>query len=153
MSFVIDKSVEIAAPASVVWEVITDLGAYPQWNPFCVECRSTLKPGEAIDMKVKLFGKPQSQREWIKENVAGKRLVYSMKPVPLGALSSRRAHELKSIGNERTRYRSHFQLQGWLMPVVRGLMGARLETGFAGMTDGIRLRAEGLWAQRRAAAA
>ncbi len=149
MSFIIDKTIEINAPAGIVWEVITDLAAYPQWNPFCVECSSTLKPGDPIDMRVKLFAKPQKQREWMKEHVPGQRLAYSMKPAPAGALSSRRSHEVKSIGNERTRYRSHFELRGWLLPLVRGLLGAKLETGFAGMTDGIRQRAESLWAQRR----
>jgi hypothetical protein len=153
MNFSIDKTIEIDAPAGVVWEVITDLAAYPQWNPFCVECRSTLKPGDPIDMRVRLYARPQKQREWIKEHVPGRLLAYSMKPVPAGALSSRRSHELKAIGKERTRYRSHFVLRGWLLPLVRGLMGARLEQGFAGMTDGIRQRAEALWAQRRPSAA
>jgi hypothetical protein len=148
MSFIIDSSVEIQAPASLVWEVITDLTAYPQWNPFVVECRSTLKPGDAIDMRVKLFAKPQKQREWMKEHVPGRRLAYNMKPAPVGALSSGRSHEIKAIGKDRTRYHSHFELRGWLVPVVRGLMGRQLETGFAGMTDGIRQRAESLWAQR-----
>lgn len=148
MSFIIDKTIEIQAPASIVWEVITDLGAYPQWNPFCVECSSTLKPGDPIDMRVKLFARPQRQREWMQEHVPGRRLSYSMKPVPMGALSSGRSHEVKSIGKDRTRYCSHFELRGWMLPLVRGLMGSRLQAGFAGMTDGIRHRAESLWAQR-----
>ena len=149
MNFVIDKTVEIRAPASVVWEVITDLAAYPQWNPFVVECHSTMKPGDAIDMRVQLFAKPQKQREWMREHVPGRRLSYNMKPAPLGALASARSHEVKAIGGERTRYQSHFELRGWLLPMVRGIMGAKLETGFAGMTEGIRQRAESLWAQRQ----
>ena len=120
MKFTIDKTVDIDAPASIVWEVITDLAAYPQWNPFCVECESTLKPGDPIDMRVKLAGRPQKQREWMKEHIPGKRLAYAMKPVPAGALSSGRSHEVKSIGHDRTRYQSHFELRGWMMPLVRG---------------------------------
>jgi hypothetical protein len=153
MSFKIDATVEIDAPASVVWEVITDLSAYPQWNPFVIECRSTLKPGDAIDMQVKLMAKPQKQREWMKQHVPGKLLAYAMKPVPLGALSSDRSHEVEAIDPERTRYRSHFELRGWLMPLTRAMLGARLEAGFAGMTQGIRQRAESLSAQRRRAQA
>ena len=149
MKFTIDKTVDIDAPASIVWEVITDLAAYPQWNPFCVECQSTLKPGDPIDMRVKLAGRPQKQREWMKEHIPGKRLAYAMKPVPAGALNSGRSHEVKSIGHDRTRYQSHFELRGWMMPLVRGLLGRRLQHGFAGMTAGIQQRAEQLWAQRR----
>ncbi|WP_428311539.1 SRPBCC family protein [Hydrocarboniphaga sp.] len=151
MSFVIDKSIEIRAPAGIVWEVITDLAAYPQWNPFVVECSSSLKPGDAIDMRVKLFAKAQKQREWMHEHVPGRRLSYRMKPAPLRALASARSHEVKAIGGDRTRYQSHFELRGWLLPLVRGMMGTRLEAGFAGMTEGIRQRAESLWAQRNTA--
>ena len=148
MPFIIDKHLEINAPAEIVWDVITDLPRYGEWNPFMRECSSTFKPGDPIDMKVKIFARPQPQREWVLEFVPGKRFAYRMKPVPPGALSSFRSHDVESAGAARTRYRSFFQLSGWLMPVVRGLLGSRLEAGFAGMSEGIRTRAEKLWAER-----
>lgn len=151
--FVIEKTVEIAAPAAVVWEVISDLKRYPEWNPFCVECSSTLKPGDPIDMQVKLLAKPQFQREWMLEYVEGKRFAYRMKPVPGGALSSFRSHDVEAIDAQRTRYRSYFHLKGWMRFVVLALFKGRLEAGFAGMTEGIRRRAEALHAQRTRSAA
>lgn len=147
--FVIEKVVQIKAPAAVVWEVISDLAQYPQWNPFCIECHSTLQPGDPIDMKVKLMAKPQLQREWVQEYVEGKRFAYAMKPAPLGALSSLRSHDVEAIDASHTRYRSYFQLHGWLKPLVLGLLRSRLEIGFAGMTAGIQRRAEELWAHRQ----
>ena len=147
MPFVIEKSLQIAAPPEVVWEVITDLARYGEWNPFVVACQSTLKPGDPIDLQVKLMAKPQRQVEWMLENEPQRKLAYRMKPVPAGALSSYRSHELEPAAGG-TRYRSYFRLQGWLMPLVRGLLGSKLEAGFAGMTDGIHRRAEALWAQR-----
>jgi hypothetical protein len=133
----------------VVWEVLTDLPRYGEWNPFLPECRTTFKPGDPIDLQVKLMAKPQAQREWITEFVAGSRFAYRMKPVPLGALSSKRSHEVEARGPNRTRYRSSFQLMGWMMPLVRALLGRKLEAGFAGMNEGVQRRAESLWAQRQ----
>lgn len=150
--FIIEKNIEIAAPAAIVWEVIRDLAKYPEWNPFCIECSSTLRPGDPIDMKVKLMAKPQPQREWVKEYVEGKRFAYSMKPAPLGALASFRSHDVEAIDATRTRYRSYFHLQGWIKPLVVGLLGSRLEAGFAGMTAGIQRRAEELWIHRQSQA-
>lgn len=151
--FVIEKTVEIAAPASVVWEVITDLKRYPDWNPFCLSCESTLKPGDPIDMTVKLMARPQQQREWMLEFVDGKRFAYRMKPVPLGALSSFRSHDVQADGAQRTHYRSYFHLKGWLRGLVLALFRDKLEAGFAGMTDAVKTRAETLWAQRQSQAA
>jgi len=52
MPFVIDKTLEINAPAAIVWEVISDLPRYAEWNPFCVECSSTLRPGDPIGVEL-----------------------------------------------------------------------------------------------------
>ncbi len=139
---------EVDAPAAVVWEVITDLDRYGDWNPFVVEARSTLKPGDVIDMKVKLVGPPQKQQEVMLSFDEGRGFAYRMKPFPLGALSSRRSHEITPLDDGRCRYRSHFELRGWMMPLVRGLFGAAMTRGFDGMSAGIRDEA-----QRRAAKA
>jgi uncharacterized protein YndB with AHSA1/START domain len=149
MRFVIEKQLAIDAPPAVVWEVLTDFPRYPEWNPFVLECRSTLEPGTAFDMRVKLMSRPQRQVEWVLEHVPGRRFAYQMRPFPLGALHSRRAHELEPLDDGRTRYRSYFHLEGWLMPLVRALMGRRIEAGMQGMWEGVQARAEKLWAQRR----
>lgn len=148
MSLVIEHVLDIAASADVVWEVLTDLPRYGEWNPFVIECRSTLVPGEAIDLRVRLRAKPQDQREWMTQMVPGERFAYGMKPFPLGALSSRRSHELAPLPDGRTRYRSHMQLDGWLVPVVRALLGENLRRGFSEMSAAVCTRAEQLSSAR-----
>ena len=150
MTFVIDQTVEINAPAETVWKVITDLPRYGEWNPFCLECYSSLKPGESIEMTVQLTSKPQKVVEWINDFVPGRRFAYNMKPVPLGALASLRSHDVESLGPTRARYRSYFELRGWMMPLVRALYGSKLVQGFGGMTEAIGRRAEQLAKQRSA---
>lgn len=149
MPFIIDRTLDIAAPAEVVWEVISDLPRYGEWNPFCVAVSSSLRPGDPIDMQVQLVGKPQAQREYITACEAGRGFAYRMKPVPLGALSSRRSHAITALDAGHSRYHSYFRLQGWLMPLVRGLLGRRLHEGFAAMNAGVQQRAEQLWAERQ----
>ncbi|WP_280314638.1 SRPBCC family protein, partial [Nocardia abscessus] len=48
------RAVDIDAPADLVWQVITDFPRYGEWNPFVPECRSSLVPGEPIDMLVRV---------------------------------------------------------------------------------------------------
>ena len=145
MPFVIDEAIEIDAPRAVVWRVITDLRSYGEWNPFVVDCQSTLAVGDPITMRVVLVaGLPQRQRESIFEHIPGERLCYGLDGGSLGATISRRCHQLEILGPGCTAYRSHFELSGWLAPLVRALLGTRLQRGFHSMTSGIRQRAEKL---------
>ncbi|MBB5916957.1 uncharacterized protein YndB with AHSA1/START domain [Nocardia transvalensis] len=143
MAFTIDDSVDIDAPAEVVWKVLTDFPAYGEWNPFVGECRTTLEPGDAIDMRVRLVGpRPMAQREWVRSHTPGTEFSYAMKPIPLGALHSLRSHTLTPLEGGRCRYTSHFEIAGWLQPLVTGLLGAALRRGFGGMTAAVKRRAE-----------
>jgi hypothetical protein len=141
----IEHVLEIEAAAERVWGVIADLDAYPAWNPFVVACRSTLVVGDPIWMRVRIFSAfAQPQRETVFEHVAGRRLRYGLAPLPFGALASDRSHEVEPLGPGRARYVSHFELRGWLSPLVRTLLGARLARGFGAMSDAIAVRAESL---------
>lgn len=144
MAFAIDHDLEVDAPPEKVWEVITDVERYSEWNPFVVECHSTLKPGDPLRMKVKLGSSVRQEQERIDSYDEGVGFAYRMEPPPLGALASFRSHRIEPLGNGKSRYISHFELNGWLSPVVKAFVGAKLEAGFTGMSHGIRDRAEAL---------
>jgi hypothetical protein len=71
-----------------------------------------------------------------------------MKPIPGGALSSLRSHDVTANG-ATTVYRSHFELNGWLRVLVLALFRDKLEKGFAAMTRAVGQRAERLWVEQR----
>lgn len=145
MALVIDKSVEVDAPAELVWQVLTDVDRYGEWNPFCIACKTTLEPGTPIDMTVRLVGpSPKKQREYMHSHTPGREFSYRMKPVPGGTLFSERSHTVTPLGADRCRYDSHFKLDGWLSPLVTALLGGALRRGFTGMTDAVKQRAEAL---------
>ncbi|MDX2274587.1 MAG: SRPBCC domain-containing protein [Hyphomonadaceae bacterium] len=50
--------VEIDAPASIVWDILIDMPKYGEWNPFCVEAKSTLEMGAPVFMKLKSYIEP-----------------------------------------------------------------------------------------------
>ena len=143
----IEHTLTIAAPAKVVWSVVTDLDRYPEWNPFVVACRSTLAPGAPIVMRVHVLPYwAQPQRERIFEHQPGRHLRYGVPPLPLGALASSRSHTVEETAPAETRYVSRFELTGWLVPVVALLLGARLRHGFDAMSAALARRAEALHA-------
>ena len=143
MAFVLRETLEIEAPVALVWEVITDLPRYPEWNPFVVGVRSSLAVGGPIAMRVRVlpfFAQPQ--RETVLECLPERRLCYGVTGVPLNALRSLRYHELRPEGPERTHYCSHFELDGWLAPLTRTLLRRRLERGFDTAARALKERAE-----------
>lgn len=142
MPFVIDLVRDVDAPPSVVWDAIVDVAAYPRWNPFVVACRTTWKVGDPIVMQVRLLPWfTQSQREGILGHEPGTTICYGLTGA---AVSSRRSHHVEALGASRTRYRSHFEMSGFLAPLVKALLGARLVQGFTAMTDALVRRSEDL---------
>ncbi|MDG2051131.1 MAG: SRPBCC domain-containing protein [Myxococcota bacterium] len=145
----IEESCEVMASASVLWQVITDFDRYPEWNPFVISCAADLQEGQTINMKVQLFKHfAQPQREIILEVNPGRSFRYGLPSNRLGALASCRSHEVQPRGAQRSHYRSHFQLQGWLAPLTQALLGRRLEHGFRSMTQALVAHAESRAAQQ-----
>jgi hypothetical protein len=145
MPFILRDTLVIEAPVALVWDVIADLPRYPEWNPFVVGARSSLIVGDPISMRVQLF--PffvQSQRETILECLPEQLLGYGVTGTPTNAIRSLRRHELRADGPDRTAYCSHFELDGWLAPVTRTLLGRLLRSGFGAATQALEQRAEHL---------
>ncbi|MFQ5415788.1 MAG: SRPBCC domain-containing protein [Myxococcota bacterium] len=153
MPFALRSTLEIAAPVDSVWEVICDLDRYGEWNPFVVGACSSLVVGEPISMRVRLLPfLVQSQTETILTHVPLRSLCYGVTSAPLGSVRSRRCHELRALSQLRTAYRSEFELEGWLAPVVRGLLGRRMALGFEAATAALGRRSEQLYRDGRATA-
>lgn len=143
MAIVMDHIVDIDATPETVWGVLTDFENYERWNPLAVQCRTSLVPGEPIDMMVRLGPGPlRKQREWMRTCTPGVEFSYNMKPVPGGALHSLRSQQLTELEDGRTRYTAHFEIRGWLSPVVKALLGKALKHGFDGVAAGLKSQAE-----------
>lgn len=141
MPLSINHSLEIDAPGEVVWEVITDLKRYREWNKFVVACESSLIVGEPVHMRVKVLPFwAQRQTETIFEHVPGRKLSYGIN-MPLSALHSNREHILEELADGSTLYKSTFQLGGWLSSFVGLIVGAQLRRGFSDMSHGVKDRA------------
>lgn len=54
----ISETLEIAAPARIVWAILTDMPRYGEWNPFCVRAESTLEMGAAVNMTLVNYAVP-----------------------------------------------------------------------------------------------
>ena len=140
---VVSSEIEIAAPAQRVWEILTDLPRYPEWNPFTQKVESTLELGAEVHLHTRLRGEGLAHRiEYITEHVPGERICWGMTMGPRFVLAAKRRQILTPEGANRTRYLTDDTISGLLTPIVMMFWGEAMQRGFDGVAAALKKRAE-----------
>lgn len=135
--------IAIAAPAGRVWSILVDFERYPEWNPFTVEVRTTLRVGEPVAMDVRLPGRrPQRRTEWVNAVEPGRCIAWGMHMGRPGLLTANRFQWVDPLSGSRCRYRTEDRMSGWLSPVVMAFYGESMRRGFESVARALKDRAE-----------
>ena len=139
----IRTSIEIDASPVVVWGVLTDTAAYPEWNGFIVEWTGDLALHERQNVLLQpAGGKPQRFRPRIVAFDAGRELVWLGRLGIPGLLDGRHRFEVEPLADGRTLLRHEETLTGALVPALRRLLTETTPTGFERMNRELAARAE-----------
>ncbi|MCP5395236.1 MAG: SRPBCC domain-containing protein [Sphingomonadaceae bacterium] len=142
-------AVDIAAPARVVWQVLTDLPRYNQWNPFCVRAESTLEMGAPVFMTLVNYAVPGSLVPNC-ENVCafepGKLLSWAMPYSEAWPYAARRDQVIETTGEESCRYFSTDAFLGTNGIHVFRFAGPWVKRAFDDSAHALKARAESLYA-------
>lgn len=140
---IVRASIEIDAPPERIFDILADLPAYPEWNPFTVRAESTLRLGEAIHLCVRLRGGRLSHRvEYVSKNERPAALCWGMTMGAGFLLRAERCQTLTPLGDGRTQYVSEDVLEGWLAPLVMRAYGPVMQRGFEAVASALKQRAE-----------
>jgi hypothetical protein len=75
MSKELISSIEIDAPAPVVWQVLVDFDAFPTWNPFITSAQGPVQVGGRLTLRMQpVSGSAVTLRPTVVEVVEGHRL-------------------------------------------------------------------------------
>lgn len=99
--------VEINAPASLVWDILLDMPSYPDWNPFCVECSSSLEMGAPVNMKLKSYTEPDTffdNCEYICAIVPRKQISWELPDDEAWPYPARRDQFIEELGDNKCMY-------------------------------------------------
>jgi hypothetical protein len=148
------EAVTINATIEQVWQVLLDLDAYPQWNPFtwCIGTPEapdrSLRMGTPVDLHVRFARRGERlQQERVALLEPPFRLGWGM---TLGApwlLKALREQRLETVDAQVCRYQTWDAFAGVLAPVVVGLFGKDIQDGFNAVAWALKREAE----RRRAA--
>jgi len=143
--------VEIDAPASVVWEVLTDLDNYPNWNPFCVAVESTLEIGAPVNMTLADYSGATETfpyTEYVCAVVPERLLSWELLPTELSAQAARRDQVIEPIDETRCRYYSTDAFLGEEAHQIMADSGAWVKRAFDDTAVALKERSEALYAER-----
>lgn len=148
-------TVTIEAPASVVWQVLTDLPNYEAWNPFCFKAESTLEIGAPMNMQLNNYtmpGETYPNVEYVCANVPERLLSWELPHSEAMPYPARRDQVVEAQGPDRCTYYSTDEFFGPNAPHVMFFCAGWIKRAFDETAQGLKRRAEALYAGGQGAA-
>lgn len=141
----ISTTVDIAAPPSVVWGVLTDGASYPDWNPFVRRLEGRLELGARLRVRIEPPGKRgMNFRPTVVALEPERAFAWLGRLGVRGLLDGRHSFTLEPLdGGTATRLVHAESFRGVLVPLVGRTMAAAAE-GFEAFNAALRERAERL---------
>ena len=142
MSRTLHTDIEIQATADQVWEVLTDFAAYRDWNPFIVEASGTPRPGQRLELHMRLPGRAQTFRPEVLEADRGRKLRWLGRLLVPGLFDGEHSFAIEPVGPDRVRLTQHEEFRGLLAPLLLARIGEPTLAGFQQMNEALKARAE-----------
>ena len=143
---VTSETVEIAARASFVWDVLVDYPSYPEWNPYTIAVETTLEISDRIDLTLPNPDGTDGtilNREYIRVVDPPHHLRYDTGQEYDGLLGMRDQY-ISELGQDRCTYYTTDTLSGELADLVMEMNGDWIKAGFDSVAHALKARAEQL---------
>jgi hypothetical protein len=138
----IHTEIEIDAPAETVWAVLTDLAAYPEWNPFIPSIDGPLEPGARLRVRIVPPGTGgMNLRPRLLTVAAPHELRWLGRLGLPRVFDGEHRFEITALDDGRVRFVHAESFRGVLVPFVGRLL-RRTSTGFEQMNAALKARAE-----------
>ena len=135
-------AIDVDAPAARVWQIVSDFGHYPEWNPFIVRAAGELRVGERLDVTIVAPGmKPVSFRPRVLDVEPGHLVRWKGEFKLPGLFDGRHALTVDPLNGGRSRFTTHEDVTGILLPFAGRVMAAS-QQGFELMARAVKERAE-----------
>jgi hypothetical protein len=148
----VSETVEIAAPARIVWDILCDMPRYAEWNPFCVRAVSALEMGAAVEMTLVNYAVPGTlvpNCEYICAFEPERMISWEMKYSPEWPYPARRDQVIEATGPESCRYFSTDAFFGTNGIHVFRFAGPWIKRAFDDSARALKARAEAFHAAAR----
>jgi hypothetical protein len=139
--------IDIDATPERVWEVLTDLPAYPEWNPFVRSAEGTFDVGSSPQLTFAPLSAALrvTVRPTVLEATAGRRLRFRVRFARLGVPGLFDAEHVLTLDPQAggaVRLWEQARFRGLLTPLITRLLNRNEAGAFATMNDALKRRVE-----------
>lgn len=147
----VERRIGVQAPADVVWEIIHDVAAWPEWNPLYPKSAGAVRIGERIDLTRALPGRgPDAFSATVLDWTPNELL--HLRRASLGGLVAATLYwEIDTLAEENCVFSTGELYMGWLGPSAAGRIRRPLRKGLTAACEALKARAELMWRDRRGA--
>ena len=141
--------IRINAPIDVVWEVLTDVENYGQWNPFTPQACTDFRIGSPAHLRVRMGPTTMKITETVCAYETPRLLAWSKAFGARRLLLAVREQHLESLSESSCSYHNTDRLTGVLAPLVFLCFGGYMRCGFRDVGEGLKIYAEALYAKTK----
>ncbi|WP_336333269.1 SRPBCC domain-containing protein [Pseudomonas putida] len=141
-------TVDIAAPAELVWSILVDLPSYPAWNPYTVKVESTLRLNEPVNLYLPNPASPGELLhvvEYLADFEPHRLLAWEMHASASNPDAARREQLIERVGPTSCCYHTTDQFLGPTAETVMANHGRWVKQGFDAVALAVKARAESLY--------
>lgn len=148
----IENRVGVQAPPAIVWEILHDLAAWPEWNPIYPETAGEVRIGQVVTLTRALPDQPPEPLQATVIDWTPDELLHLKRTALRGLVAVTHYWEIDTLEREDCCAFSNGELYlGWLGPSVGRRIRRSLRKGVTAVGAAMKARAEALWRERRGA--
>jgi hypothetical protein len=138
----IQTEIEIEAAPGEVWRVLTDFGAFPEWNPLVKSARGELRAGARLEIFVQVPDGPGMKFTPEVLRVEPGRELRWVGRLPLNLFNGEHFFKLEPAGAGRTRFVHGERFTGFMIPFMNSAI-QKTHRGYLLMNEALKARVEG----------
>ena len=147
MSFRIEHRIGVAAPSHAVWEVLSDLPRWSEWNPLYPQVEGALRIGETLHLTERLAGEDRPISVCIVDWVPDEQILWRSTALK-GWVKRLRFLELEALSEAGCVFSNGELWEGRYAKMAGGGRRRAYNAAFEALGEALKTRAEAAWAAK-----
>lgn len=152
MAIKLERRIGIQAPDEVIWEILSDIPGWADWNPLYPRASGVIRIGDRWDLDLQLPGRKRQTIHPVILDWAPFDHIHWKLSMLGGLVRTVRFHELEKMGEENVIFSNGEIFDGLLGPSAARRLRNPILHGFQLLNEALKERAEAVWAERKVSA-